>query len=251
MKRLTPRVFRLSVTASLLAFGFSALGQIVPGDARLAGMYYIVPDVACWFSAAGNYVTNGYINTAIGQAASPADLGNWEPYTSVMGDTTFLVEFNTYANDLTLANQNWCVAQQPASGAPAKISYAFYDDSGAPAKGQINLSRQNGNPGRVAGDKRIGGAKYITECEVSIGQVAGFQSTARWNNAIMYVGNNRYAGEQLFNLNPNTLATTPVTNAWDYVYGPLPPTPFGANADTTQNSRTGGRPEFLDNGNIM
>ncbi len=130
----------LSATISLLALCLSAFGQRpVPGDARAVGLKYIVPDMACWFNAVGNFVTNGFVNLA--EAANPADLGNWEPYTGVVGDSTFLIGFNTYANDGTFANQNFVVAKQPAIGGPAKLDYEFRNDSGNPFGGQINLSR--------------------------------------------------------------------------------------------------------------
>jgi len=142
------------------------------------------------------------------------------------------------------------VAKQPAAGGPAKVGYAFYDDSGHPFPGIINLSRQNGNPGRVAGDKRIGATNFITECEVSLGQIGEFQTVPRWANNDIYQGTDRYVAEQIFSLNPTTLVQKPVTNAWDYVYGSFVGT-MGANNNAPQCSRTGGRPEFLDNGNIM
>src|SRR5262249_16638376 len=59
-----------------------------------------------------------------------------------------------------------------------------------------------------------------------------------------------YCAEQIFNLNPSTLVQTPVTNAWDYVYGPFVGS-MGANNNAPQCSRTGGRPNFLSNGNIV
>ena len=237
------------LATGLIVCHFGAFGQNVPGDARSAGLRYIVPDVACWFDTNGlGFVTNGFINVA--QAATPADLGNWEPYTSSMGEDAFLVELNTYANDGTLQNQNYAVAIQPAAGGPANLISAFYDDGGKPFPGMINLSRQNGNPGRVAGDKRIGATNFITECEVSIGQLSAFQKVNRWTNNDIYQGTDRYAAEQIFSFDAATLAAKPVTNAWDYVYGPFVGS-MGAGNNAPQCSRTGGRPEYLDNGNIV
>jgi hypothetical protein len=245
----------LSLTASLMAFCSTGVAQApVPGDARSAGLHYIVPDVALWFDNAGSgFITNGFIN--LSDQPNPVDLGNWEPYTSSMGESTFLIEFNTYANDGSFANQNNGVAIQPAAGGPGKMSYAYYDDTGKPFPGIINLSRQNGNPGRVAGDKRVGATNFITECETSLGQLLPFQSNNRWTSNNIYQGTtpgtgNRYVAEQIFSLNPATLAATPVTNAWDYVYGPYSGT-MGADNGSPQCSRTGGRPDFLDNGNIV
>ncbi|HVV71891.1 MAG TPA: hypothetical protein VHI52_10390, partial [Verrucomicrobiae bacterium] len=226
---------------------FSNPITVSPGNAGSVGVTHVVPDVALWFDAAGGFVTNGPVK--VGEAQPT--LGNWEPYTTVVGDTTFLIGFNTFANDGTLSQQNYVVAKQPAAGGPAKLDYEFYDDSGAPFKGLINLSRPNGNPERIAGDKRPGATHFITEAETSIGQITAFQTVSRWNNNPIYQADNRYCTEQIFTLDPNTLAQTPVTNAWDYVYGPFAAAALGSNNGGNQLSRTGGRPEFLDNGNIV
>jgi len=226
---------------------FSDPITVSPGGAASVGLSYIVPDTAMWYNKAGNFVTNGPVKLA---EVEPT-LGNWEPYTSVMGDSTFLIGFNTFANDGTFANQNFVVAKQPAAGGPAKLDYEFYDDSGNPFKGQINLSRENGNPQRVAGDKRVGATNFLTEAETSIGQLTAFQTVNRWTNNPIYQGTDRYASEQIFSLDPSTLVQKPVTNAWDYVYGPYVAGALGAANNAPQCSRTGGRSEFLDNGNIV
>jgi hypothetical protein len=65
------RLIGLSATVGLLALCSSALGQgPVPGYARSTGLYYIVPDVARWFDAVGNFVTNGFVK--LGEEATPA-----------------------------------------------------------------------------------------------------------------------------------------------------------------------------------
>jgi len=210
--------------------------------------------MALWWNSTKNMVTNGPVNLAQEGAEPSSD--SWEPYTSVVGNSTFLIEFNTYANDGTLANMNNVIAKQPVAGGAPALAYAFYGDSGSssagPFMGQINLSRQTGNPGRVAGDMRPGATNFITECEVSIGQLPAFMSANRgesWANNNIYQSTDRYAAEQIFSLNPATLAQTPVTDAWDYVYGPFAGT-MGSGNNAPQCSRTGGRPVFLDNGNI-
>lgn len=228
---------------------FSTPITMIPGNVASVGLLQAVPDVAIWYNKIGNFVTNGPINLAAVQ--NPGTLGNWEPYVSVVGESTFLIGFNTYANDGSFANQNFMVAKQRVAGGPAKLDSEFFDDIGNPFKGQINLSRQNGNPQRVAGDKRIGATNFITQAETSIGQIAAFQKVNRWTNNPIYQVNNRYCAEQIFSLNPVTLVQTPVTNAWDYVYGPYVATSLGAANNAPQCSRTGGRPEFLDNGNIV
>lgn len=228
---------------------FSTPGSLLPGNATSAGLTHIVPDVALWYDKVRNYETNGSIK--LSEVQDPGTLGNWEPYISVVGESTFLIAFNTYANDGTFANQNYMVAKQPAAGGVAKLDFEFFDDSGKPFTGQINLSRQNGNPQRIAGDKRPGATNFITEAETSIGQITAFQTINRWGNNPIYQGTDRYCSEQIFSLDPATLTQTPVTNAWDYVYGPFTASALGGANGAPQCSRTGGRPEFLDNGNIV
>jgi hypothetical protein len=232
---------------------FSNPITVNPGGAASVGLTHIVPDVACWYNKTGNFVTNGPINLA--EAQDPASLGNWEPYTSVLGDSTFLIGFNTYANDGAFANQNFVVAKQPAAGGAAKLDYEFYDDTSVPFKGVINLSRPNGNPERVAGDKRVGSVNFITMAETSIGQLTPFQAISRWNNNPIYQSNNRYVTEQLFEWVPagiqGNMAQIAITNAWDFVYGPYSAAALGTANGGNQLSRTGGRSEFLDNGNIV
>jgi hypothetical protein len=232
---------------------------LYPGGAESVGLTHVVRDVPCWYDTVANTMTNGPINLARLPVDSTSGtysvLGNWEPFISSLGDSTFLIEFNTFANDgswanIATANQNNAVAKQPAAGGPAKVDYAYYADNGTPFKGQLNLSRQNGNPGRVAGDPRYGANKFITECETSLGQLLPFQTVSRWGNNDIYTGTDRYPAEQIFTLDPVTLAQTAVTNAWDYVYGPF----VGSVVNTgnkPQLGRTGGRPNFLDNGDIV
>jgi len=232
---------------------------VYPGGAGSVGLTHVVQDVPCWFDTVANTMTNGPVNLdrlpVDSTTGTYSVMGNWEPYISSLGDSTFLIEFNTFANDgswanSATANQNNAVAKQPAAGGPAKIDYAFYADDRTPFKGQLNLSRQNGNPGRVAGDPRYGANRFITECETSQGQLLPFRAVSRWGNNDIYTGTNRYPTEQIFTLDPVTLAQTPVTNAWDYVYGPF----VGSVVNTgnkPQLGRTGGRPNFLDNGDIV
>ena len=239
----------ISAVIGLFTLCSSAFGQgPIPGDARWARLQYIVPDMACWFNKAQNAVSTGSVK--LQDAAYPADLGNWEPCTGVVGDDTFLIAFNTYATDGTFANQNFVVAKQPARGGRPRLDYSFWDDNGHPFTGQINLSRQNGNPQRVAGDRRHGGRVFITSAEISIGQIPEFQLVNRWSNNDIYQGLDRYAGQQLFRLRQGSLEQKPIAKAWDYVYGPYEGT-MGPGNNAPQCTRTGGRCEFLDNGNIV
>jgi len=225
---------------------FSNPAYAIPGGTDSVGITHIVNDVLAWWNVTGNYYTNGPI---LNPADEATNLANWEPNISVLGDSTFLIGANTFANDGAVANQNYVVTLQPAAGGPAKQVYEFYTDTNTPFKGQVNLSRQNGNPQRVGGDKRIGAVNYITAAEVSIGQLPEFQSDARWGNNPIYTDVNRYVASQPFSLNTTTLEATPLAKAWDYVYGPF----VTANAPFTQPevSRTGGTVAGLDNGNFV
>lgn len=225
---------------------FSLPGYMLPGGTDSVGLTHVVPDVLVWYNQTGGYVTNGPISNLADQAGN---LGNWEPYASVLGDSTFLIEANTFANDGLLQNQNNAITLQPAAGGAAKVVPAFYSDAGAPFKGQINLSRQNGNPGRVAGDKRVGAVNYLTAGETSLGQLPEFKSDTRWNNNPIYTDVNRYVATQPFSLDTATLTPTPLAKAWDFVYGPFvtatPP------LNQPEVSRTGGTVAALDNGNFV
>lgn len=251
----------LLLAVSVLAFCSSTHAQptyvYTPTNVLGAGLTNIVPDMLLWWHVNG-YITNGPITTLSDQVGDTSTgLGNWEPYVSVIGDSTFLIGKNTFANDGSKANQNYVVAFQPVAGGNPKIAYEFYDDSGAPFKGQINLSRQNGNPQRVIGDKRPGATNYLTMAETSVGQLTEFKSASRttdpfrWDRNPIYGGGDataRYVSVQAFSLNPTNLVPTPLTKAYDAVYGAFvtnqPP------ASAAQVSRTGGTAVCLDNGNF-
>jgi len=225
----------------------------VPADAPDAGMARAVSDTPIWWriDASGGQLVVGAIEDPADQFGDrDTGLGNWEPYTSVVGDNVFLIAKGTFAADGTFENQNFAVVFQPAAGGDPKVSYAFYADNGEPFTGQINLSRQNGNPPRVAGDKRPGATRFMVGAETSCGQLPPFQSDNRWGNNPIYRDNNRYGVEQIFDLGAD-LTPTPATKAWDFVYGPYEAASLGPGADTPQCSRFGGRMEFLDNGNIV
>jgi hypothetical protein len=256
------QLFNLSLTVSLLTLCAGAHAQPVyvatPTNVFGAGLTNLVPDMLVWWHVNG-YITNGPIAQISDQVGDTSTgLGTWEPNISVMGDSTFLIGKNTFASDGTQANQNYVVVFQPIAGGAPKIGYEFYDDAGAPFKGQINLSRQNGNPQRVAGDKRPGATNFLTMAETSIGQLASFQSASRtadpfrWDRNPIYGGGDataRYVTVQAFSLNPSTLAQTPLTKGFDAVYGAYVTNQVPASAQ--QVSRTGGTAAGLDNGNFV
>ena len=199
-----------------------------PGTVESAGLTRIVPDTAIIKPDANS-------------------LGNWEPYASVLGTDVFLIEGNTFADDGTDSNQRYVVALQPAAGGAMKLGEGFYTDDGQPFRGQINLSRQNGNPGRVAGDTRPGAVNFAVGGETSVHGVAGFNSDNRWSLGFDRLSDGRYGTVQSYQLNKSTLVQTPLAKAQDSAFGRLTSGEPAGN----QISRYGGDMVFLDNGNYV
>jgi hypothetical protein len=174
-------------------------------------------------------------------------LGNWEPYISVLGNSVFLIEGNTFA-DGSATEQRYVVAFQPAGGKPMKLGEGFFGDDGKPYKGQINASRQNGNPGRVAGDKRPGAVNFIVGGEASPHAFPAFGSDKRWTLGFDRGADGRYATIQTYKLDVSTLTQTPLSKAIDAVNGRLT---SGAPAVSPEIGRFGGDVAGLDNGNFV
>lgn len=202
-------------------------GTFQPGSAEAAGLTRIVADTPLIVPAADS-------------------LGNWEPYASVLGDSTFLIEGNTFAKDST-ANQRYVVALQPAAGGPMKLVEGFYADDKTPFSDQINLSRQNGNPGRVAGDKRPGAKDYVVGGETSVHMLPAFQSDNRWTLGFDRLADGRYATVEAYSLDTSTLTPTPLHKAEDSADGRL----TSGTPPSNQISRFGGDVAVLDNGNYV
>lgn len=207
-----------------------ALRQFVvpvkPGTIEAVGLTRIVPD------------------TVIINQDLPS-LGNWEPFASVVGTSTFLVEGNAYAEDADNA-QRFVVAIQPAAGGAMKLAEGFYGDDGAPYKGQINASRQNGNPGRVAGDRRPGAVNYVVGAEASPHVYDAFKKDNRWNLGFDRLDDGRYGTVQFYSLDTGTLTPTPKSKALDSANGRLT---TGA-APGNQITRFGGDVVGLSDGNF-
>jgi hypothetical protein len=193
---------QVAVFVSLLATSFASFGQnYVYTPTNLAGAWVttVVPDVLLWYNTNG-YYTNGPVAPLYDEAPNNTNgLGNWEPYIDVMGQSVFLIGANTFASDGTFSNQQFVVTLQPVAGGAPVNSSDFFADNGTPFTGQINLSRQNGNPQRVAGDRRAGATNFVSMGETSAGQLAPFQSNTRWDtDTAIYTGDNRYCTEQIF-----------------------------------------------------
>jgi hypothetical protein len=199
-----------------------------PGSVESVGLTRIVPDTP---------IINQEMNA----------LGNWEPYISVLGTSTFLLEGNAFAEGST-DTQRFVVMFQPVDGKPGKLGEGFYTDAGQPFRGQINLSRQNGNPGRVAGDKRPGAVNFIVGAEASPHSLPEFQSDNRWNLGFLRANDARFATVQIYSLDPVTLEQKPLTKALDAINGRLT---SGDASTISQLGRFGGEVACLDNGNFV
>lgn len=220
-----------SLTAPLSAAVVADVPVQVPGSIESIGLTRLVPDKAVIVPA--------------GDA-----LGNWEPNASVLGNSTFLIEGNTYAAG-SLEKQRFVVAVQPADGRAGRTVEGFYSDAGQPYAGEINASRQNGNPGRVAGDKRPGATTYVVGAEASPHNYAEFNSGNRWNPGYNRVAPSglisRYGTVQAFRLNLPTLEPTPLSKALDSAWGRQ----GTGQVASDQNTRFGGDVAFLSNGNYV
>jgi len=174
-------------------------------------------------------------------------LGNWEPNASQLGGEYFLIEGNTFAEG-TEDKQRYVVMIQPAAGGPGKLVEGFYTDAGQPFKGPINASRQNGNPGRVAGDARPGAVNYMVGAEASPHTLPEFDTASRWNLGFDRLADGRYGTVQIYALNTATLTPTPLTKALDSAHGRRTE---GDPQGNNQISRFGGDMTCLDNGNFV
>jgi hypothetical protein len=175
------------------------------------------------------------------------NLDNWEPFSSVIGNSVFIIEANTFADDGAFQNQNYSVAFQPVGGGAAVESAGFFGDDGTPYTGAINGSRQNGNPGRVAADRRPGANTYVVGGEASPHLYAPFDSDGRWDLGFDRLEDGRYGTIQMFSLDTSTLSPTPLSPALDGVNGRL----TSGFAAGNQIGRFGGDVAILDNGNIL
>ena len=167
---------------------------------------------------------------------------SWEPYADVFGDGTFAVIGDTYPQGLA-SGQNYKVAFVNVDGT-VKEYWAFYDDSGKPYTDSFNEVRQDGNPGRVACDRRTGGTTYVVGGESTPYDYPTFFDTdKRWEQKFVY--DDRIATVEAFSKTAN--GPQPLTKVIDPVYG----SGTIEGAQGAQQMRFGGDIRFLSNGNIL
>lgn len=219
----------------------SAQAPFVPGSAESVGLQRLAPDTICFF------------NDWDGDGIRHPQQGNWEPYTSVLGNSVFLVESNTFAEPTApdptnpaALQQSYGVVFQPVEGGNPVLGEAFFADDGTPYAGPINNYRSNGNPGRVAGDKRPGAVNFIAGGETSANEFTAFQGDNRWKLGLTRGG--RYATVQNYSLDPTALTQTSSAKAFDAIMGRLT---SGSPSGGTEFTRFGGDMAGLSNGNFV
>jgi len=244
-------------------FNYSnAHAQFIPGDVSSVGLTHAVPDVAIWYDGTGNgQVKIGPIDVA----KQFADNDTWEPWVSVLGEKVFLIQcekfvddgtFNTIGTPPNAGSQRYVLAFQPAAvgtSANAKLGECFYDDSGNRYTNQIS-SRQNGNPGRVYGDRRYDGTNIATGGEANPQNYGSF-----FNSDSRFALTNPLYGQdptmrcgliQTFSVNLSTFAQTPLCKAFDGNSFGHPDFLARTDASNQQRGRFGGGIAALDNGNF-
>jgi len=141
--------------------------------------------------------------------------------------------------------QRYAVTFQPVAGGEPFAGEAFFADDGTPYKGAVNTYRQNGNPGRVAGDTRPGAVNLIAGGETSAHEFTPFQSDDRWDTGV--VRNGRYGTVQTYSFKAATKEQRMLCKAFDAANGRL----TEGDPGTDQISRFGGDLAALDDGNFV
>lgn len=197
-------------------------------------------------SLANAGLTQTVADTVIYNDAGVANNNTWEPYVGVLGNSTFLVGVNTFAEGEP-GKQRFAFVMQPASGGPNVRGDHFFGDDGTPYRGPINASRQDGNPQRIAGDTRPGAVNIITGAEASPHLTDPFRSDDRWDLGFDRLTDGRYGTVQTFSIHPASLAQTPLSKAFDAANGRA----TEGVAASNQSTRFGGDLVALDNGNFV
>ncbi len=200
----------------------SVVAQDLPVNTEAAGIEVIIPD------------------TWIFQSID-ANLSYWEPFTDIFGDGTIIVTANTHPAEEAGMNAKVAFAD-PLTGEVQEF-WAFYTDAGEPWTGPFNEKRQDGNPARVAADRRPGGTHYIVGMESTPYLYDEFNSGDRWYLGYGY--DHCVGAVQIYN--KTAAGPVPITNCFDPIYQAYENT----GSQGGQQMRYGGDMRFLSNGNIL
>lgn len=200
----------------------SSFAVDLPAEQSAAGIKTLVPDVWVFQLAQDNK-------------------GNWEPYTDIFGDGTILVGGNTFPDGLDGMNMKVAFVN-PKTGKVDEY-WGFYSDAGKAYTGQFNEKRIDGNPSRVAADRRAGKARYAVGMEATPQYYDEFNTDNRWFRNFDYDA--QVAVVQLFD--KTDTGPKPITNVIDPLY--MPGDVAGAQGGAQM--RFGGDIQFLSNGNFL
>jgi len=171
----------------------------------------------------------------------PVNIANksyWEPFTDIFGDGTIAVCAGTFPQDED--GMNCKVGFINPDGTIAEY-WGFYADDGKPFTANINYARQDGNPPRIACDRRPGGTRYMVGQETTAFQIQAFRSDTRWDQ---FAYDAQMAACQLHE--KTAAGPKPITKVFDPIYG------AGlAGAQGGQQIRFGGEMVSLSNGNFV
>lgn len=229
-----------------------------PGSAEDAGLERLIPDTIMFFD---NVQGNS---------------GNWEPYIGSIGVEAVAVQTMTFvvSDDPFDTRQQYGMALQPirensysplVGDIPNIETYGLWGD---PIGGDFSTSeefkgmitdRQNGNPGRISGDRRPGGLAWLFGGETAPHIPDEFQSDGRWELGLERCIADadsvcmRYGGVQFHTLqrtgdNNVPYSTIPTSVATDAILGRLDAGNLNAGG---QIGRMGGGLSFLSDGNAI
>ncbi len=214
--------FLLLLCLSIAAGNSVGLAQDFPVDHATAGIKVVVPDT--WIFQ-----------------VDKDNKSYWEPFTDIFGDGTIAVVANTFPDGEDGMNAKVAFVN-PTTG-EVKEYWAFYTDDGKPWTGKFNEKRQDGNPARIATDRRPGGTRYLVGMESTPYLYEEFNTGDRWYKGFDY--NDRVAAVQLFNKTAN--GPVPITKVFDPIYQSFD----SQGAQGGQQMRYGGEMVFLSNGNVL
>jgi hypothetical protein len=172
----------------------------------------------------------------------------WEPFTDVFGDGTIAVIAGVHglAEDgiPITESQNAMVAFLRPGSTEFEEYWAFYgDDSLEPYTANFNSTRTDGNPPRIAVDRRPGGTRYCVGLEATAWDFEEF-TLDRWVDPFLFDA--QHPACQLHNLTPD--GPVPITNVFDGLYGDAGGL---VGEQGGQQMRFGGDMRFLSNGNLV
>ncbi|HPA48491.1 MAG TPA: hypothetical protein PK395_22190, partial [bacterium] len=166
----------------------------------------------------------------------------WEPSTDIFGDGTIAVAAGTYPEGATDSGMN-CKVGLINRDDTVQEHWAWRADNGTSWTANFNVSRTDGNPPRIACDRREGATRFLVGQEGTPWAFSAFNTDGRFSGAFQY--DRQIAAVQLYNKAAG--GPTPLTHVFDPIYG----AGNVAGSQNNQQIRFGGDLCFLSNGNFV